>query len=264
MAIALRGTPQVGSAANGGDVTLTFDVALQQGDVVIVYGGTVRTLAGNPEGGPSTEGYTEIAYNSLINYNSFGAWYKVMGASPDATVVCRGSLASAGATAYGCYALSGVHAAVQDQTVTQVGPITNGVPDCGSITTQTDNAWVIAVASQASGSFDATPGTISGYENQYTTYADDLYDYTIAGATLLKASAGAEDPAAWSSWATSASQRYYAYTIAVKPAGAAGNARQVKVNGAWKTISSPMVKVNGVWRAASSLMVKTPVGWKTT
>ena len=41
-AVALRGTTKIGSAGNGGDVTLTFDTggnAPQTGDVVILFGG---------------------------------------------------------------------------------------------------------------------------------------------------------------------------------------------------------------------------------
>ena len=86
MAISLIGTPQIGSANNGGNVTLTFDVAPQQDDYVIVFGGhgtTVTTLTAPGSGYTPIEVHTGSA-------PIFGVWYKKMGASPDSSVVCSG------------------------------------------------------------------------------------------------------------------------------------------------------------------------------
>lgn len=211
MAITVVGTPQVGNAINGGDVTLTFDVTPSENDVVIVYGGASYFSSPNPAA-PGT-GYTQIALYSHASNLFFGAWYKRMGASPDSSVVCHGNGQANSATAYGCYVLRGVDTTTfADATATTAGLTTGTNPDAPSITTVTNGAWVIAVAgSQVN---DATPGTVSGYSNQYTTTGNDAIDITVAGATFEKTTAGEENPAAWSSWA---SGNWYAISIAVRP-----------------------------------------------
>lgn len=212
MAITVVGTPQVGNASNGGDVTLTFDVTPAQNDVVIVYGGASYFSSPNPAA-PGT-GYTQIALYSHTSNLFFGAWYKRMGASPDSSVVCHGNGVPSAATAYGCYVLRGVDTTTfADAAATTAGLTTSTNPDAPSITTVTNSAWVIAVA--GSKVYDTTPGTVSGYSNQYTTVGSDAVNITVAGATFEKTTAGAEDPAAWSSWA---SGNWYAITIAVRPA----------------------------------------------
>lgn len=212
MAITIVGTPQVGNTNNGGDVTLTFDVTPSENDVVIVYGGAGYFSSPNPTA-PGT-GYTQIALYSHATNLFFGAWYKRMGASPDSSVVCHGNGAGNAGTAYGCYVLRGVDTTTfADAAATTAGVTTGTNPDAPSITTVTSGAWVIAVA--GSQVYDTTPGTVSGYSNQYNTAGDDTAaDITVAGATLEKTTAGAENPAAWSSWA---SGNWYAISIAVRP-----------------------------------------------
>ena len=212
MAITVVGTPQVGNASNGGDVTLTFDVTPSQNDVVIVYGGAPYFQSPNPTA-PGT-GYTQIALYSHATNLFFGAWYKRMGASPDSSVVCRGNGQTDSATAYGCYVLRGVDTTTfADAAATTAGLTVSTNPNAPSITTVTNGAWVIAVA--GGNVYDTTPGTVSGYSNQYVSASNDTADITVAGATLEKSTAGAEDPAAWSSWAGC---KWYAITIAVRPA----------------------------------------------
>ena len=242
MTITIVGTPQVGNAANGADVTLTFDVTPSQDDVVVVYGGAGFFNSPNPTAPGS--GYTEIALYSNATSLWFGAWWKRMGASPDSSVLCRGNGHGSSGTAYGCYVLRGVDTTTfADAAATTAGPTTSTNPDCPSITTVTNNAWVIAVAGSAVN--DATPGTVSGYSNQYNTAGVDSLPTTVAGATFEKATAGAENPAAWSSWA---SGKWYAITIAVRPA-ATGWTNIAKVNG---ITSSSIGKVNGIAVASIS------------
>jgi len=217
--ITLVGTPQVGNAINGGDVTLTFSTTPLENDIVIVYGGAPLLNGSNPTA-PGT-GYTQIGLHSSASL-WFGVWIKRMGASPDSSVVCHGNGAASSATAYGCYVLRGVDTTTaQDATATTAGITTSTNPDCPSITTITNNAWVLAVA--GSKVLDASPGTVSGYSNQYNTAGNDTNDITVAGATFEKTTAGAEDPPAWSSWA---SGNWYAITIALRPAADASSGRQ--------------------------------------
>lgn len=212
MAITIVGTPQVGSAANGADVTLTFSTTPSQNDVVIVFGGHSYTFGGAATA-PGT-GYTQIGLYSSGGALFFGAWYKRMGASPDSSVVCKGSGVSSDSTAYGCYVLRGVDTTTaMDAAGTTAGLSVGTNPDAASITTVTDNAWVIPVAGSKVN--DAAITAPSGYSNHYTIAQADTASMTVAGATLEKTTAGAENPASWTNWATGS---WYAITIAVRPA----------------------------------------------
>ncbi len=212
MPISVVGTPQVGNAANGADLTLTFDVTPSENDVVIVYGGASYFNTSNPTAPGS--GYTQIALYSNASSLWFGVWKKRMSASPDSSVLCRGNGAGNSAAAYGCYVWRGVDTTTEeDATATTSGPTTSTNPDCPSITSATNGAMILALAGSVVN--DATPGTVSGYSNQYTTVGVDTISITVAGATFEKSTAGAENPAAWSSWS---SGKWYAVSVALRPA----------------------------------------------
>ena len=217
--IALRGLAQTGNSNNGGDVTLTFDATAlpQTGDVVVVFGGhgvAVTTLtAPSPNAGGA---YTQIGIHTG-SAPIFGAWYKVMEATPNTSVVCSGGGNNADASSWACWVLSGVDAAVLDQTTTTAGPTTSTNPNPASITTQTVDAWVLAMAGSAVS--DAAVGTISGYTNHINANRNETNDLSTAGATFENPEADAEDPGAWSAWASGA---WYALTAALRPAAVSG------------------------------------------
>jgi len=210
MAIAVRGTPQIGAATNGGNVTLTFSTgagAPLEGDVVVVFGGhgvNVTTLAA-----PGS-GYTQIGIHTGTA-PIFGAWYKVMAATPDLSVVCSGGGHVDDGVAYCCWVFSGVDSVVLDQTTVTAGPTTSTNPDCASITTQTANAWVLAMAGSAVN--DAAITGPSGYSNHITNNGNDVADLTAAGATLAVVSPAATNPPSWTGWASGA---WYGITAALK------------------------------------------------
>ena len=177
MAITLVGTPQVGGNNNGGNVTLTFDVAPVQNDVVVVLGGhgvaTITLTA------PTPATYTSIAEHTG-SAPIFGAWYKVMGATPDTNVVCNGGTANQDSVAYVAYVLRGVDVNdVIDVTTTTAGPTTSTNPNPPSITPTTNGAWIIAMAGGAVR--DTSPGTLSSpYENNYfQAGTNDTNDITV-------------------------------------------------------------------------------------
>ncbi|KKU39205.1 MAG: hypothetical protein UX55_C0042G0004, partial [Candidatus Azambacteria bacterium GW2011_GWE2_46_45] len=162
-AIALRGTTKIGSAGNGGDVTLTFDTggnAPQTGDVVILFGGRGNT-SDTQAWGPITSGYTAIATIDSTG-PKFGVWYKVMGATADTTVTGEGGGSGAHGVAYGAYVIDGstIDSAIFDQTAVSTGQVTQ-VPNGPAIVTQTDGALVVTHA--AGGTNDMSRGTVSGY-----------------------------------------------------------------------------------------------------
>jgi len=198
VSISLVGTPQAGAAINGADVTLTFSTTPAQGDVVVVWGGHFNRAGSSV--GPSTSGYTSLI-NDVATLPFFSIAYKVMGVSPDATVVCRGSGNVADAAAYGCYVLRGVElAAVLDTSVVAAGPTASTNPNAATVTTTTPLAWVLALALSANS--DATPGTITSFVNHVQAAGSDTNSAAVAGATLEQSTPGSRNPAAWSSWST--------------------------------------------------------------
>ena len=224
MAIALRGALNdiTGSRNNGNDVVLTFDTITPPlvDDIVVVFGGTgigsVTTL-GVPSGNTSGN-YIQIGIHTG-SAPLFGMWYQRMGATPDLTVTCAGSGDNADGVAYGCYVLSGVDTTTaQDATATTAGPTSSTNPDAPSITTANTDSWVIPCA--GGDIRDLTPGTIADYSNQLEQDGNDTNDITIAAATFENPEADAENPAAWSSWATS---NWYAITAAFRAAPVAGD-----------------------------------------
>jgi hypothetical protein len=249
VAIALRGISQVGGVSNGADVTLTFDTITppQTDDIVVVYGGhgtATTTLAA-----PGT-GYTQVAIHTGTA-PIFGVWYKRMGATPDTSVVCSGGGNALDAVAYACQTFSGVDTTTAlDQTTTTAGPTTSTNPNAPSITTQTANALVIALA--GSNNRDTTPGTVSGYSNQQNTNRNDTNDITIASATFLNVGADAEDPPAWSSWA---SGTWYAVTMALKEGTTATEVDPNKATQTLNTYSPTIATGINATTAALSLAV---------
>jgi hypothetical protein len=200
-----------GTAGNGGDVTITFPTLLEN-DVVFVAGGHSNRAANTP--GPETAGYTSLVTHTAAS-PYFNVSWKRMGASPDADVVCHGTGNTADAAAYVAFCLRGVQStgAPTDATTTTAGPTTSTNPNAPSISPSTAGAWVLAFAGSAVN--DGTPGTISGYSNHVQNTANDTgEDYSAAGATKEWSGVGAEDPGAWSTWASGA---WYAATVAVKP-----------------------------------------------
>jgi len=205
------GTPQSGSVIDGQNVTLTFSTTPQAGDMVILWGGHPHR-AGSVLG-PSTAGYIPITTNTAAAPN-FGVWYKIMGGSPDSTVVGRGTANTADATAYAAYVIRGFDQSQPfDVASTTAGPTTSTNPNPPAITTNTMNVLVMALS--GSQVLDTTPGTIDLYGNTVSASGDDTNDISVAGATRVIVGQRAEDPVAWSSWSSGA---WFSVTLAIKPA----------------------------------------------
>jgi hypothetical protein len=85
--------------------------------------------------------------------------------------------------------------------------------------------------------------------------ANEKFGMTITQAHVLLANFGV----IFSSGAGTTSTPYLNYIkmrLYYTAEGGAENARMIKVNGVWRSISNSMVKVNGVWKAISDSMVK--------
>lgn len=215
MAISVIATLE-GSAINGGDVTLDLSATgVAEGDVVVVFGGLPSsTLAtADIETADYVEGTPFGSTSAPAIALTYG--YKIMGATPDTEVVCNGGGSGTAGVAYGGYVLRGV-----DLTnVYDASPVTatgaSGSPDGPEITTVTDGALVVVFGGVRSNDSTATEPT--GYSNKFEINANDDNDISVGGATLLKATAGAENPDAFGSFGNS---RWGAVTLAFRPASA--------------------------------------------
>ncbi len=213
MAITLIGTEQVGAEKNGNDVTLTFDGSPTEDDVVILVGGISADQAGRTVG-PLTAGYTQFAFEDWTADENLatGAWFKVMGATPDTTVVGQGGGFGPLAAAYASYMLRGVDTGTVEDAAEILDAGAENDPDLESITTATDGAWVFAFYNKNT-QLVATAAP-SGYSNLATAGIVDTERCMVAAARKEVASAGGEDPGIFTH--ANASE-WKGYTIAIRP-----------------------------------------------
>jgi hypothetical protein len=200
--------------STSGAVTLTF-TGIQQNDVVYVFTTFSAVI------GLATSGYTTV-YQSDSGNTQAECYRKVMGGTPDASVQTN-SNGSSGIVGLSVVAvvLRGVDTSTpEDANETFVGFSGATQPDSPSITTVTDGALVISAIH--AGILDAAVTAPAGYTNQVDIASNGSFiDHTTAIASAIKATAGAEDPGAWSDFGSSTDGS--ALTFAVRPAVGGGS-----------------------------------------
>lgn len=208
MAIALVGSIQTGTGGQN-DFSITSPSGLQQDDLLIAWEGFFN-FNSTGAGGPIDAGWTQL-YNS--NDGSLGVWYRIVGASPPASVMFTGTGTTTILATAGLIALRGADAGTP---INSSATGTSGAPNPPSVTTNRSNSWVVVIGGDPSN--DSTPGTVSGYSNSTSVNVHGIStDHTSAIATKLIATGGTlENPAAWSSWATSGFG-WSAVTLAIDP-----------------------------------------------
>lgn len=224
MAISLRGSASnFGDNANS-DLTVTLPGGMAQNDVVYAAYGVIDNTNTDRNCATVTSGYTELAdlFANDTNDTNLGVYRKVQGGSPDSTVVFSG----VGIATWGIWGAVEVLIDVdtttpEDATTTTATGTNSGTPDPPSITTVTNNAWVVAIG--ASG--ENAPGAPVTVPTNYTNLEDD---WSAAGygrimmATRLIAGAGAENPGTFGGIGASGNYSWCAATVAVRPAVVAG------------------------------------------
>jgi hypothetical protein len=231
--IALRGSPKANNAANGGNVVLTWDTggnAPQTGDWVIIFGGhgnAVTTLLPPGVNAVNDGTFTNIAAHTG-SAPVVGAWKKKMGATPDLKATCSGAGNASDGVAYIGYVVQNVDPVTSEDASVTFNNSSSTNPNPNSITTVTDGALIIAAA--ASRVNDTTPGTVTNYVNQITSAGNGTNPMTVSALVKLKTTAGADDPAAFSSWSTGV---WNAFTMAFRPRVDTpfNNSRQNFING---------------------------------
>ncbi len=211
MAITLVGT-STASAINGAEVVLTLPSGMAKNDVVYVLAAGHRYVD-DDDIGTSSSGWTRLL-DGFFGAVCSVVFRKVMTtATPDTSITITYVASSADdAGAAIAYVFRGVDLASPEDATTTQQNFSATQPDSPSITTVTNNAWVLSFVTI--NRLDSTVTSPSGYTDQLFENADDVEDVTVAGALKVVATAGVENPGAWSNWASGAG---FTYTVAVRP-----------------------------------------------
>jgi len=195
MAISIiSGGALTGGINNGGSVTLTFPVGVQQDDVVYVCSGIDGTVS------PSTAGYTELATITSGGHR-VGVWRKIMGVTPDASVTISGTGQPQDAHTAVALILRGVEVTQPEDATSTTASGSSTDPNNPAITTNTNTALVLAFASSRVN--DTAITAPSGYNNQTNIAVSDTKPLNHSSSNKRDIPpAGVEDPASWTDWAS--------------------------------------------------------------
>lgn len=201
-------------------ITVNFPVGIAQDDVS--YAACDVNISSNQDIAEDSGTFSELAdlYSNDSGDTNLGVFRKVQGATPDSSVTMSGG---ASANRVGLtYVLRGVDTTTPEDatTTTNTGGDT-GRADPPSITTATNNAWVLAFAASA----DTTTPT-----NALTNYSNLVgigFGSSSAAVVVCSreiTSAGAEDPGIYTDFQTTATRSWSAATVAARPAAGGGPA----------------------------------------
>lgn len=217
---------QIGTQGNGSDVVLTFTAVTDE--YVLVIGGGTGEGAGSSVGPITSSGtWTNIfsvddtTGGTFGGGADFGAWYKLMGASPDSTVTLKGPGGGFDAAVYSLYVINGADTATfLDVAIQTQGPTadTSGW-DGPSVTTSTDSALVFSAGFEWGGGNFNVNAAPSGYSNLQWGNPNESDRFVHGAAAKSVASAGAENPGAFT--LSNQTSRHYEVTFAVRKSGGA-------------------------------------------
>lgn len=192
-------------ATDGGNPSVSLGSSLQENDVAVIIAAA---------GVGSTPTMSTSGYNTLVdNLVTLVAW-KRMGATPDTTAVVAGNGTSIAGVSASVIVLRGVDITTAlDATSTEASNAGSTNPDPPSITTVTNGAAVVAL--MATKVNDSTVTAPSGYSNGTSLNSNDTSPVTTGAAWILKASAGAENPPAFTNVS---SGQWKTVTVALRPA----------------------------------------------
>lgn len=247
MAITI-GTPVVATQAGSNSWVVTLPSGMSNGDVCLVF--LAISLAGS-EGAPAPTGWTSIGGGSIANQTRSRCMARVIDGTEGSTMTVTIGSAATPSGFKAAVALSGVDTAgglsglgldVATSASATNSSTTNVVAN--SLTTTTDNAFVIAYSSggRGNGANSGTPGT--GY-----TELVDQNDAGSTGQTLyvqykIKSPAGSETPA----WTAATSSSFVADAVAFRPVVAPAPSNTVAPVATGTVLVSQTLSVtNGTW-----------------
>ncbi len=209
MAIAFRGSA-TGSVIDGGtlSVTLSGISGLAEGDIVFVSVAITDTINATPDG------WLELDAGA-----HYAVYYKIMGETPDTSVSFGDTGGSTDSGAAVAMAFSGAEFNSNWDISSSVSP---NAPDPPSVTPASDNNCILVFGiSYLEATVDTSVGTITNYSTPVVARGNDSIDSQVAAAyRILSGGSGvAQDPAAFSGWATTDDS--VAFSIALEPSVAA-------------------------------------------
>jgi len=238
MAISFVGS--VGGTAGGTDETVNFSSLLdeaggtptvQTDDVVIVT--LCRRATSNTPCLITTAGYSSIysnVYSNSSDDSNLISYYKVMGATPDSSVVIT-TTGFSNTQAYCVHVFRGVDTTtpfdgVIPTTATQTGAVG---PDAPSITPTTAGAWICAAgggAGTSAGNLTAltNPTNMSTTTNHFCAGTNTRAEVALALKTDW--ASGAFNPNAFGGGGTASGNGLSAATFVLKPAAGGGGSSQ--------------------------------------
>lgn len=204
MALTVVGVAE-GQKTDGTTITITLPAGTSEGDAVYVFEGEASILGPY---GMSTSGYTNIGTNTTNVTVSFGAYRKIMGASPDTTVVVNAGVNLSGHSAV-VVVVRGADQTTPEAAAVTIATGSSTNPDNTTFVT-TENPYLL-IAAAASGVTDTSITAPTTFTNQVDISSDTTTDVTVGAASAIKG--GNNNPATWTSWATG---DWVAFSVGVK------------------------------------------------
>lgn len=188
--------------------------SVQTDDVILLFGAKSGRAAGTV-GPPVGLGYTSVYTTSSVAQGpNLWVGFKIVGATPDSSLVSLGSENIQDVTLGIAYVLRGVSSTVSDFPI-QVAPWsvlgTGGDPNPPSVITATNQAWVVATGLSASN--NTAVASCFGYTNLLRPTQNDTRPACMKSNTREIAVAGTEDPGLMEGWNTATSTISFSWAI---------------------------------------------------
>lgn len=248
-----------GTNLAGSDLTITLPGSMEENDLVIVASCGFRGDASSAV--ISTAGYTTV-FNSNMDSNArISVKYKLMGASPDASVTIGDTTDST----MGLAGVALVFRGVDPVTPLDVASVTNNAGlslDPEAITPSSNDCCIVAVVCESKDGTVTNPGTITNYTTVFVNANDTGNDALVATAyrILTGGASSSENPGAWSN---SISTEVGQVTMALRPFVAAGQPYDLHEGGV-KFINPHQGGQNfQVWRKAGEMFLPPKRRWLT-
>lgn len=255
MAIEFVGSASTGVKTGFAPFTQTFSIATlsggigttpQTGDIVVLLRASSDSITAL-----SVSGYTTLAASGSV-YTA----YRIMGATPQTSLSLYTPANEDSVTI--AMVFRGVDQTTPLDTTVAIASNTTAIPDAPAVTTVTDNAMSVVLAS-----IDQGPTAITS-PTGYSTSVVRVQASAIAAYACFKtvASAGVEDPGVFSGIASSF-KRTYGVTVALRPTAsvAAGNAK-IWNGSAW--VAKPVKVWNGSAWVTKPVKRWNGTAWVTT
>lgn len=195
----------VTSGTGVGDVTTTLSTSIQQNDVIFLNIGYDETDWSVPAG------YVQYTGGVLTGGYAYACYYKVMGATPDTTIILGDGNNSSG---YTYYVLRGVQTQSPVVEVANIIGTTTAALNPPSVPVFA-KCMVLTAAFAGNGTSAVITAGPSGYSGFLGVDVQALADIYVGSAYKLITSNGTEDPGAFSLTNTAAA--YAATSVVIRP-----------------------------------------------